>query len=86
MIKLTKENYWQEIEDSKLSQAAKGYLKEMVGACLKQLIPPMVNNEAEFNELAAEIGQVLIDQETFQLVKLPMNDEVSFRIKLIKAD
>lgn len=84
MIKLTREAYWLEINDSGLSGFAKEKLTEAVNAFHKGLIPPMVDNKSKFNELKAEIGPISIDGEECELTKQAMDDGKSFRVRLVK--
>lgn len=84
MIKLTREAYWLEINDSDLSGFAKEKLTEAVNAYHKGLIPPMVASERQFNELTAEIGPIFIDGKEYELAKQAMDDGESFRVRLVE--
>jgi hypothetical protein len=81
-MKLTSKNYWQEIKDSALSPRAQQILIEAIVSRDKNLIPPMVNSDQEFNLIKMEIGSIFIDAKEFNLVKQPMDDNQSYRVRI----
>ena len=84
MIKLTREAYWQEINNSCLSGFAQEKLLEAVNSYIKSTIPPMVASERQFNELVAEIGPIFMGGKEYKLTKQAMDDGESFRVRLVK--
>ena len=64
-LRLTRQNWWQEIEAAPISHEAKNYLKSSVSAYLHNVFPSMID-DADLERVKREIGLVYMDSQALK--------------------